>query len=147
MNNVAEITIAYSAKVKPSERPKVTGSKTAFEVIVPYFNPYIEHREAIFAILLDRGNKVMGVVRIAEGGCNGTTLDPKILFQVALKANASGIILAHNHPSGNAALSQADLDITKKIKQGGVILEIPLLDHLILLPENKYVSMADEGAL
>ena len=72
--------------------------------------------------------------------------DPKIIFKLALQELASGIILAHNHPSGNLSASQADIDLTKKLKEGGKLLEIQVLDHIILAGQ-KYFSFADEGMI
>ena len=94
--------------------------------------------------LPNRANNVLGSFLVGIGGISGVVVDPKLVFQAALKANASGIILAHNHPSGNRTPSQADIDLTKKVKAAGNFLEIALLDHLIILPEG-YYSLADEG--
>jgi DNA repair protein RadC len=73
-------------------------------------------------------------------------IDPKTIYQTALKANVSGVLIAHNHPSGNSTPSDADKLITRKLKEAGEVLDINLLDHLILLPEG-YTSMTDEGML
>src|SRR5690606_29882544 len=100
----------------------------------PIFEPFLEHHEGMYAMYLNRANKVLGVLQIGIGGVAGVVADPKVIFQGALKAHASGIILAHNHPSGNSTASQADIDLTKKVKEAGKLLEIILLDHLILLP-------------
>ena len=81
---------------------------------------------------------------MSTGGVSGTVADPKLIFAAAIKANACGIILAHNHPSGNLHPSQADIDLTKKMKEGGKLLEIQLLDHVIVTTEG-YSSLADEG--
>jgi DNA repair protein RadC len=144
---VSEIEIRYKNKVKVSERPKINGSRDAERILRPLFNEFVEHREVMYALYLNRSNKVLGSYRIGVGGVSGVAVDPKLIFQAALKANASGIILAHNHPSSNRAPSQADIDLTKKIKQAGVFLEISLLDHLIILPDDGYYSFADEGHL
>lgn len=97
-------------------------------------------------LLLSRSNRVLGQYELSTGGTSGTVADLRLIFAVALKANASGIIIAHNHPSGTLAASQADQDITKKVKEAGRILEIPLLDHLIVTTEG-YYSFADQGML
>jgi DNA repair protein RadC len=76
----------------------------------------------------------------------GTIADPKIIFKLALEELASGIILAHNHPSGNLVASQADIDLTKKLQASGKMLEIQVLDHLIIAGK-KYFSFADEGLM
>ncbi|MCW3071308.1 MAG: repair protein [Bacteroidetes bacterium] len=89
---------------------------------------------------------MLGFSKISQGGLSGTVVDAKVVFQVALKANASSILLAHNHPSGNLKPSEADLMITKNIREAGKLMEIPLVDHIILTDEG-YYSFADEGSL
>jgi DNA repair protein RadC len=124
------------------EKPKIGSSRDAYEVLRPYMMD-LPHEE-FWVILLNRANLVMRCVQISVGGVSGTVADPKMIFKTALEHLASGIILAHNHPSGNLTPSQADKDLTKKMKQGGIILEIPVLDHLIFT-EKTYFSFADEG--
>jgi DNA repair protein RadC len=85
-------------------------------------------------------------VRISEGGISGTVVDPKKIFKIALDHHTTGIILAHNHPSGNLTPSEADLKITQNIKQAGTLLEISVLDHLIISGEQFY-SFAHEGRM
>jgi len=88
---------------------------------------------------------VLGISSISRGGIVGTVIDPRIIFQYALKANATQLILAHNHPSGSIKPSDADISITKKIKEGARQLDIMLLDHLIIIPDERYYSFAEEG--
>lgn len=145
--SVSEIQIHYTNKIKPSERPKVTGSLDGERILRPVFEPFIEHHEAMYAMFLNRGNKVLGCMRIGVGGVAGVAADPKIIFQGALKAHASGIILGHNHPSGNQNPSQADIELTRKVREGARLIDMVLLDHLILLPGKGYFSFADEGML
>jgi DNA repair protein RadC len=95
-------------------------------------------------MLLNRANKVLGVLEISSGGISGTVADPKLIFAAALKAGASGLILSHNHPSSNLKPSQADISLTKKVKEGGTLLEIFVLDHIIVTSEG-YYSFADEN--
>jgi DNA repair protein RadC len=90
---------------------------------------------------------VIGCLRLSKGGLTGTVVDLRILFGTALKAMASSIVIAHNHPSNNLQPSDADLDLTKKIKEAGKLLDINLLDHLILGTDDNYVSFANEGWL
>lgn len=100
-----------------------------------------------FRILLtNRADKVLGILDVSQGGIAGTVTDRKVIFACALKAAASGIILAHNHPSGNLIASQADIELTKKLSAGGRILEIAVLDHIIITSES-YFSFAEEGLL
>ena len=88
--------------------------------------------------------RILGLSWVSLGGISGTVVDPKIIFQTALKSSSSGIILLHNHPSSNPNPSDADLKITTKIKEGGKLLDIDVPDHLIITSES-YLSMADEG--
>jgi len=141
---VAEVELTYKSKIKPSERPKVINSDQVNEILQAAFDQdKIEHVEMFYLLLLNRDNKVLGVKKVSEGGTASTIVDPKIIFQTALKANASAIILSHNHPSGNPRPSDADKAITKQLSEGGRILNISVLDHLIVLPENKYYSFSD----
>jgi len=142
---VAEIQLSYKSNVKPSLRPKITSSRDAYEVLKRVWNDsMIELCEQFKVIFTNRANKVLGVFEVSTGGIAGTVADPKLIFVAALKAGATGLILSHNHPSGNLTPSHADIELTKKIKEGGRLLEIQLLDHLILTSES-YFSFADEG--
>lgn len=94
---------------------------------------------------LNRSNAVLGILSISKGGISGTVTDVRLIFQGALKTNASGIIVCHNHPSGNANPSESDRKITQKIKEAGNLMDIQLLDHIIILPVEGYYSFADDG--
>jgi DNA repair protein RadC len=144
---VAEIQLSYKSNVKPSLRPKITSSRDAHEVLKRVWNDsVIELCEQFKVIFTNRANKVLGVFEVSTGGIAGTVADPKLIFVAALKAGATGLILSHNHPSGNLTPSHADIELTKKIKEGGRLLEIQVLDHIIITSEN-YYSFADEGLL
>jgi DNA repair protein RadC len=144
---VAEIQLTYKSNVKPSARPKISTSRDAFDILKQYWDDSkIEFIEQFKVMLVNRTNKVLGIFEVSSGSSTGTVADPKLIFVAALKANASGIIVAHNHPSGNLAPSRSDIDLTHKIKEAGRFLEIQLLDHLIVTPEG-YYSFADEGVL
>ena len=86
-------------------------------------------------------------MNVSKGGISGTVTDVRILLQAAIKANASGIIVCHNHPPGNLNQSESDTKLTQKIKQAGMIMDIQLLYHLILTTEDNYYSFADNGLL
>jgi DNA repair protein RadC len=146
IHQVAEIEITYKNSVRPSERLKITGSKDAFELLKSLWSDKIEYVEEFYVLLMNKANKVLGISKISEGGLSGTLVDPKRIFQTALKTNALGIILAHNHPSGNLQPSEADIKITKKIKDAGFMLDIAVLDHIII-GDDRYYSFADEGSL
>lgn len=145
--NVAEIQLSYKSHVKPSERVKITCSRDAYNVLLQTWDDSkLEFVEQFKVILLNRANKVLGIFEVSTGSTTATVADPKIIFAAAIKANASGIIIAHNHPSGNLSPSQQDVDLTRKVKDGGKILEVQLLDHVIITTES-YYSFADEGIL
>lgn len=142
---VAEIQLSYKSNVKPSLRPKISSSKDAYNVLRENWdNSKIEFIEQFKVMLLNRANRVLGIFEVSNGSATGTVADPKLIFAAAIKANACGIILSHNHPSGNLLPSQADIDLTKKVKEGGKLLEIQVLDHVIVTSEGHY-SFADEG--
>lgn len=145
---VAEVQLFYRNVVPPSQMQAVTCSRDAVNVLRPFFEPFIDHREVFFVMLINKANKVLGVMKVSEGGIAGTVADPRIIMQAAILANASGIILAHNHPSGNLQPSQVDINLTKKIKEAGKLLDIQVLDHVIMRGENwDYYSFADQGEL
>lgn len=144
---VAEIQLSYSSNVKPSLRPKISHSNDACQILKQSWNESkLELVEQFKVMLLNRANKVLGILEVSTGGITGTVADPRLIFVAALKAGATGIILAHNHPSGNLNPSQQDIDLTRKIKEGGKLLEIQLLDHLIITSES-YYSFSDEGLI
>lgn len=144
---LAEIEVKYSTSVKPAERLKVVTSCDAAEAFRELWSQSMEYKESFYAMYLNRNNKILGIHKVAEGGLCGTVVDVRCVFQVGLKANACSVIVAHNHPSGNEIPSEADKSITQKIKEAGKFLDIPLLDHLIMLPGNGYMSFADEGLM
>ncbi|MEM9990871.1 MAG: DNA repair protein RadC [Bacteroidota bacterium] len=126
----------------PAERPQIRSSKDAFDVVAPTLMD-LPHEE-FWILLLNRANQVVKKEQISRGGTAGTVVDAKIVFRKALAGEASSIILVHNHPSGNLRPSQADKDITQKLKTAGKALDIAVLDHLIVSSKG-YYSFADEG--
>lgn len=126
------------------QKPKITCSQDAYEVIKPELLDL--SFEVFWVLLLNRANQVIKKSQISTGGISGTVADPKIIFKIALESSCSAIILVHNHPSGNLKPSAADIHLTKKLKEAGSLLEIPVLDHLIF-SDNGYYSFADEGIL
>ncbi len=126
------------------EKPKVGSSREAYDIISGDLMD-LPHEE-FWVLLLNRANRLIRKQRISEGGVSGTVADPKVIFKGALDHLASGIIVAHNHPSGNRTASQSDIDLTRKLREAGKFLEIQLLDHLIVCGP-KYFSFADEGML
>lgn len=145
-STVSEITVSYSPRIPASERKQIHNSKDIFEMLVPVFSCCLEHHEEAWAIYMNNQHKVLGMAKIGQGGFSETTVDPKIVIQIALKANASSIILAHNHPSGNPYPSTADDKITNKLKSAASFLDIQFTDHIVMCDE-VYYSYADEGKL
>ena len=144
---VAEIQLSYRQKVKPSLMPKISCSRDAYDLLLKNWDEnLIGFQEQFKMLVLNRAHKVLGQLEVSLGGVSGTVADPKMIFAAALKANASGIIVAHNHPSGNLAASQSDIELTKKLRGAGAFLELPLLDHIIVTTEG-YFSFADQGML
>lgn len=142
---VTEVELSYRSRVKPSERPKVNNSKDAYKILLAHWDMNkIELVEQFKILLLDRNNACLGISEIATGGIAGCIVDPKIIFSTALKAKASSILLAHNHPSGNLIPSIDDERITKKICSGAKFFDMNVPDHLIISPYD-YYSMTDEG--
>ncbi|MEM1324943.1 MAG: JAB domain-containing protein [Bacteroidota bacterium] len=142
---VSEIQLTYNTKVKAKDRPKITESSDAYWVLESNWSDQIALLEEFNVLFLDRSNRVMGLCRLSKGGINGTVVDVRLAFAAALKARASSIILAHNHPSGNVNPSRQDIEITRKFAQAGKLLDIPVIDHIILTPDDNYYSMADKG--
>lgn len=128
----------------PEEKPKITSSKDAYELLKGDMMDL--PKEEFWVLLMNRANRVIKKKRISEGGVSGTVADPKIIYKMALEELASGLIVAHNHPSGNLQASQTDIDLTRKLKEAGKFLEIQLLDHIIIANQ-KYLSFADEGMI
>ena len=132
------------ANETPLDKFKISCSQDAFKVLNPHLSD-LPH-EAFYVILLNRANKVLDVQLISRGGVSGTVADTKLIFQSALLRLASGMILAHNHPSGNLKPSEADKNLTRKIVDAGKTLDIAVLDHIIV-GDNAYFSFADEGMM
>lgn len=144
---VSEVELVYRSKVKASERPVLSDSKEVYKLLKRNWDETkIEFVEQFKILLLNQGNKVIAISELSTGGVTGTVVDPKVVFMTALKANACNIILVHNHPSGSLKPSRADIELTRKIKEGGQLLDLGILDHLIITSE-AYYSFADEGIM
>ena len=124
------------------ELTKITSSKAVFGVMHPIIGE-LSHEE-FWVLFLNNSNKILFKSQLSKGGMTGTMVDVRIVFKIAFEQNATAIILTHNHPSGKLQASDADIQITKKIKTAGQQLDIPVLDHIIIT-ENGYYSFADEG--
>ena len=131
-------------ETEPKKKAVITSSHAAYEILLPFLSD-LNHEE-FWVLCLSRANHVIAKHQMSKGGLSSTVVDPKIIFEKALSEQASALILAHNHPSGNLKASEADKRLTAKIKKGGELLDIQLLDHIILAGDS-YLSFADEGLL
>lgn len=145
--NVSEMSINYKTKVKATDRTKIVTSKDAYELLKStYQDGTIEHKEFFKILLLDQSHKVLGYNVVSEGGINYTVVDVRIILQMAILCNASCIILAHNHPSGNLKPSTDDMKLTENIVNAAKLMNMRISDHIILSEEG-YYSFADEGTI
>ena len=142
-------TIEKISLVKePTEfkRVKIGGSSDASEYIRQFYDSDIEIYESCFILLLNRQNQTIGYSKISQGGIVGTVVDVKLILKYVVESLATGVILAHNHPSGNLQPSRDDELITEKIKKALALVDSSLFDHVILTRDG-YTSMADEGLI
>lgn len=140
---VAEVLVSYSPHIVSAQ--KISNSREIYSLITNHWNlNTIEMLEEVKIVLLNKANKVLGIYDLSKGGISSSIIDIKIVLSIALKTLASGVIIVHNHPSGNLIPSQADISITEKLKSACKIIELNLLDHLIISSED-YFSFADEG--
>lgn len=144
---IQEVEIIYSGP-KTSKLVQVKTSSEVAKLLrdVVYDARKINYKESFYVLLLNRANKVIAQACVGMGSTSATIMNSKEIFQLALKTNACGIILSHNHPSGNLKPSEADLQITKRINEFGKLIDIQLLDHIILTDES-YFSFADDGLI
>jgi DNA repair protein RadC len=142
----AEVKLTYETRVKASERYRIKNAEDAAALFFKVWDrSTIEHVEEVKMIMLNRANRVLGVAHLTKGGLNGSIIDTRVILQYAIKANASAVILAHNHPSGNLGASEADIRITKTVREALKLMDIELLDHLILTYEEKYSTIETDG--
>lgn len=133
--------VYHQPKISPSQ---IRSSHDAYVNLRPHLED-LDHEE-FFVMLLSRANKVIKIKRISSGGISGTVVDARLILKPAIESQASGIILAHNHPSGQLKPSSADLSLTKKIQSAAKTMDMSILDHLII-GHREFVSFADEGWL
>lgn len=144
-NEIAEIKVSYNSVSTPEV--KITSVQKAAEILLSTWDKdTIELQEEFKVMFLNRTNLVLGIYPLSKGTSSATLVDVKLIFGAALKSNASGIIITHNHPSGNLKPSDADIDLTKKIKKCADFLDITLIDHIIVT-KNGYFSFSNEGKL
>ncbi len=130
-------------------KAKINSSSVAYEYLLNMLqHEGLEHKEYFYALYLNKANNTISFSKISEGGISGTVVDVRLIMKHALDSLASGIILVHNHPSGNPKASEADKNITSKIKLAAELFDISIMDHIIILDRNgNYKSFADDGEL
>jgi DNA repair protein RadC len=144
---ISEIEVRYVAP-QFINKVKIDSSKAVLAAMKEVWDIHtIGYQESFIAFFMNRANHLLGYRWLSKGGTTGTIVDAKHLFGIAVKANACGIILGHNHPSGSLRPSRADIELTKKLVEGGKLLDINILDHLIITPSFTYYSFADDGLM
>ena len=140
-----ELTLNYRTTTHP--KTKITCSEDAFKTLQRvYDNDTIDYLESVVVLFLNRANNTIGWMKLSQGGQSGCVVDGKVLFAAALQCGANGIIVSHNHPSGELQPSESDNKLTARIVEIGKYLDLPVLDHLIVSRYN-YYSFADEGKI
>lgn len=144
--NEYEVEYKLSAKKKDFKRAKIKNSKDAADYARQFYFDDMMIYESVFIIMTNRRNNTCGYAKISQGGISGTVVDIRLILKYAIDNLASGIILVHNHPSGNMIASPQDIQIAKKLKEAARWMDISLLDSIIL-GEDGYCSLADEGLI
>ncbi|HHV00367.1 MAG TPA: DNA repair protein RadC [Bacteroidales bacterium] len=151
MGETKAVTIAAALELgrrrklaEAADNPQIRSSADVFSIFSPLMED-LSHEE-FWILFLNRANRVTGRMKISQGGVSGTVTDVRIVMKKAIETLASGLIICHNHPSGNTSPSDSDIRITLKIKEAGALMDIQLLDHIIVAGKD-YYSFADNGAL
>ncbi len=145
--SVSEIEITYKSKIKAADRPQVKHSSDCYQLFLQTWDDgKLDLIEQFKMMLLNRNNRVLGILEISTGGMTTTVVDPKIIFGAALKAAACAIVLCHSHPSGSLRPSASDEQLTAELSKAAKYIDIRMLDHIILTRDN-YFSFADNGML
>lgn len=144
---LAEVKLSYQCPHPMESKPSVTTPLEALEVLREIWDSdHIQLKEEFIVLLLNNAKKCLGWCKISSGGTTATIVDPAAIFRVAILSNASSILLAHNHPSGNTKPSQADKNLTERVKESGKLLGISVEDHIILTSDN-YESFRECGIM
>jgi DNA repair protein RadC len=146
MTNIPELTLKY--KTGDIKKVKIKCSQDGADYLkLMYDQDTMEISESAIVLFFNRAMNSIGWFKVSQGGISGTVIDVRLVLATALKCCASGMMISHNHPSGNTSPSDSDVRITQKLKESGKLMDIELLDHLILTPDGGYYSFADNGAL
>lgn len=143
---VNEIKVSYKQRIPANQWPKIENSQDAASLLHGSWDQdTIALFETFKVMVLNNGNRVKAILQLSHGGMTAAIVDVRLLFGMVLKVAGTAIVLAHNHPSGTQNPSQADKQLTAKIQKAGQILDIRILDHIILTPDGKHYSLADNG--
>jgi DNA repair protein RadC len=143
--DMPEVQIKY--RTGNVQRQKIEGAEDSYNVFRGIFDEdTIDYDESVFVVFTNRALYTIGYFKVSQGGLSGTVVDPKKIFSVALQSGATGLIIAHNHPSGNLKPSVQDKELTTKLQQGAKILDLTFYDHLIVTSDN-YYSFNEEGLI
>jgi DNA repair protein RadC len=147
-SKVNEIKISYKEKIALSNSPAIKSSADAGKLLFETWDKdTINIQESFKVLLLNNSNKIKGIYQLSTGGITGTLVDVRILFAVILKSLSVGVILSHSHPSGKLMPSEADKQLTEKIKNAAAFFDVKVLDHIIVVPNGDYYSFSDNGLL
>jgi DNA repair protein RadC len=147
-SNLGEVEVSYKYKSSLNQRPKLSSPNEVFD-----FAKYLFHEERLglqeqfIVIYLNKSNRVIGSCNLFTGSISACVVDMKLILAIGLKLMANGVILLHNHPSGNIKPSQQDLSLTTKIKNALELLDMTLIDHLIVSPDQRFTAFTQEGYL
>ena len=141
-----EVEYKLRATKQDFNRAKITKSKDAADYARQFYFDDLMIYESVFVLMLNRRNNTCGYAKISQGGISGSVVDIRLILQYAIENLASGIILVHNHPSGNMQASSEDISISKKLKEAARYMDIGLLDSIII-GEDAHYSLADEGLI
>ncbi len=148
MNHVSEIQLKYKPAQQPENLPIVNGSRVAFDIFNSVWDhDTIAYSESFCVLFLNRARKVLGYRFVTSGGRHSCMVDISQVFAIALKANASAIILAHNHPAGTLLASRDDVRLTERLIQGAELLGLKVLDHIILGAAGGFISVIEDENL
>ncbi|MBC6368028.1 RadC family protein [Algoriphagus sp. AK58] len=147
-NFLYELKLSYNRTGEYKKYDPIRSSKDVYQILSQVFDPdLMEAREEFVILYLNRANVVIGYYKAFQGGVSAVVADTKLILSMGLKSLASGVILAHNHPSGRVEPSDQDLRLTRRVKEACKLVDLELLDHMIMSADNGYYSFADEGKL
>jgi len=147
-NELRELKVLYTSRKGEDLKEKITTSERAYELLLKtYDKNTIACQEQFNVLFLNNANQPLGIYKASKGGITGTIVDIRLILGMALKSLATGLILSHNHPSGNLKPSDTDIQLTKKFKEACLLIDINLLDHIIISPYNEKFSFADNGLM